>query len=304
VKLLEEQHFGPIWFIPGENRGRYPFCHSVYIEGAGVLIDPASNRGELIRLREKGEVKMVWLSHWHEDHIMHLDLFDDLPLWISDKDAPPLSDIEVFLDWYGMESDDYRNYWKTVLQEQFHYKPRRPNQFFKGEEIIDLGVVRVEILSTPGHTPGYLCFFFQEPEVLFMGDFDLTKIGPWYGDTYGSIEETINSVKRLREIPAKVFLTSHETGVFLEEPGKLWDDYLDVIYKREQKLLDLLNKPRTLNEIVEAWIVYGRPREPKAFYEFGERATMKKHLERLIRLGRVFKEGDKYIRKAAEFLHS
>jgi glyoxylase-like metal-dependent hydrolase (beta-lactamase superfamily II) len=133
-----------------------------------VLIDPASNRGELIRLREKGEVKMVWLSHWHEDHIMHLDLFDDLPLWISDKDAPPLSDIEVFLDWYGMESDDYRNYWKTVLQEQFHYKPRRPNQFFKGEEIIDLGVVRVEILSTPGHTPGYLCFFFQEPEVLFM----------------------------------------------------------------------------------------------------------------------------------------
>jgi glyoxylase-like metal-dependent hydrolase (beta-lactamase superfamily II) len=247
---------------------------------------------------------MVWLSHWHEDHIMHLDLFDDLPLWISDKDAPPLSDIEVFLDWYGMESDDYRNYWKTVLQEQFHYKPRRPNQFFKGEEIIDLGVVRVEILSTPGHTPGYLCFFFQEPEVLFMGDFDLTKIGPWYGDTYGSIEETINSVKRLREIPAKVFLTSHETGVFLEEPGKLWDDYLDVIYKREQKLLDLLNKPRTLNEIVEAWIVYGRPREPKAFYEFGERATMKKHLERLIRLGRVFKEGDKYIRKAAEFLHS
>jgi hydroxyacylglutathione hydrolase len=296
VKLLEEQHFGPIWFIPGENRGKYPFCHSVYIEGAGVLIDPASDRDQLIRLREKGEVKMVWLSHWHEDHFMYLDLFDDLPLWISEKDAPPLSDVEVFLDSYGMENDDYRNYWKTMLKEQFHYKPRRPTQFLKGGEIIDLGVVRVEVISTPGHTPGYLSFFFKEPEVLFMGDFDLTKFGPWYGDTYGSIEETINSVKRLRKIPAKVFLTSHETGVFLEEPGKLWDDYLDIIYKREQKLLDWLNKPRTLNEIVETWIVYGRPREPKAFYEFGERATMKKHLERLIRLGKVLQEGDKYLR--------
>jgi hypothetical protein len=51
-----------------------------------------------------------------------------------------------------------------------------------------------------------------------------------------------------------------------------------------------------LDEIVEAWIVYGRPREPKAFYEFGERALMKKHLERLMRLGRVLKEKDQYIK--------
>ncbi len=293
---MEKQQFGSVWFIPGENRGKYPFCHSLYIEGAGVLIDPASDREALIRLREHQGVKMVWLSHWHEDHFMHLDLFDDLPLWISEKDAPPLSDVEVFLDSYGMENDDYRNYWKTVLREQFHYRPRKPTQFLKGGEIIDLGVVRVEVISTPGHTPGYLSFFFPEPEVLFMGDYDLTKFGPWYGDTYGSIEETIDSVKRLRKIPAKVFLASHEQGVFLEEPGKLWDDYLDIIYRRERKLLELLSQPRTLNEIVEAWIVYGRPREPKAFYELGERATMKKHLERLIRLGSVLQEGDRFIK--------
>lgn len=293
---MERQQFGPVWFIPGENRGKYPFCHSLYIEGTGVLIDPASDREALIRLREHQGVKMVWLSHWHEDHFMHLDLFDDLPLWISERDAPPLSDVEVFLDSYGMENDDYRNYWKTVLREQFHYRPRKPTQFLKGGEIIDLGVVRVEVISTPGHTPGYLSFFFQEPEVLFMGDYDLTKFGPWYGDVDGSIEETIDSVKRLRNIPAKVFLTSHETGVFMETPGKLWDDYLNIINKREEKLLEFLDRPRTLEEIVGAWIVYGREREPKAFFELGERATMKKHLERLIRLGIVFQEGDRFIK--------
>jgi hypothetical protein len=35
---VEEKHFGPVWFIPGKNRGRYPFCHSVYIDGAFLFL--------------------------------------------------------------------------------------------------------------------------------------------------------------------------------------------------------------------------------------------------------------------------
>jgi hydroxyacylglutathione hydrolase len=293
---MDKQHFGPVWFIQGENRGKYPFCHSLYIEGAGVLIDPASDREALISLRENQKVKMVWLSHWHEDHMMYLELFDDLPLWISERDAPPLSDVEIFLDWYGMENDDYRNYWRAVLKEQFHYKPRIPAQFLRGGQTLDLGAVSVEVIPTPGHSPGHLAFFFEELGVLFMGDYDLSKFGPWYGDAYSSIEETIESVTHLRKIPAKVLIASHENGIFTEEPGKLWDDYLDIIQAREEKLLELLTTPRTLDEIVEARIVYGRPREPKAFFEFGERVLMKKHLERFMKLGKVLKEKDRYIK--------
>jgi hydroxyacylglutathione hydrolase len=297
---LEEQHFGPIWFVPGNNRGKYPSCHSLYIEGAGILIDPASDRERLVRLRETQGVKMVWLSHAHEDHFMHLDLFDGLPLWISDKDSPPLSSLEIFLDWYGIDNKNYRQYWRQRLKEEFHFESRKPTKFLQGGQIIDLGMVTVEVISTPGHTPGHLAFFFREPGVLFMGDYDLAKFGPWYGDVNGSIEETIDSINLLRKIPAKVFLTSHETGVFMGEPGKLWDDYLGVIYDRERRLLEFLIKPKTMEEIVGAWMVYGRQREPKAFFEFGERALMKKHLDRLKRLGRVFQKGDRYIKKAVE----
>jgi glyoxylase-like metal-dependent hydrolase (beta-lactamase superfamily II) len=294
---MEEQHFGPVWFIPGENRGRYPSCHSLYVEGAGILIDPASNRKRLVQLRETQGVKMVWLSHWHEDHLMHLDLFDDLPLWISEKDSSALSSVEMFLDCYGIDYHDYRQYWRQLLKEEFHFKPRKPTQFLRGGQTMDLGTVTVEVISTPGHTPGNLAFFFREPKVLFMGDYDLAKFGPWYGDLYSSIEETINSVNLLRRIPAKVFLTSHETGVFLGNPGKLWDDYLNVIFERENRLLEFLNQPRTMEEIVEACIIYGRSREPKAFFELGERGLMKKHLERLMKSGRVFQEGDRYVKK-------
>ncbi|MGD2127130.1 MAG: MBL fold metallo-hydrolase, partial [Desulfobacteraceae bacterium] len=290
---MEERHFGPVWFIPGENRGRYPFCHSIYVEDAGVLIDPASNRGSLVHLRENSMVKTVWLSHAHEDHFMHLDLFDDIPLCISAPDAPPVSDVEILMDYYGLDNE-YRDYWRAFFKEQFHFRPRKPTRLLKGGEIVDLGTVTVEVISSPGHTPGHLAFFFREPEALFLGDYDLTRFGPWYGDVYSSIEDTISSVRRLRKIAAKVWLTSHETGVFEQEPGEIWDQYLGVITEREEKLLDLLEKPRTLQEITAAWIIYGRPREPKAFFEFGEKAHMKKHLERLMNQGVVAMEGETY----------
>jgi glyoxylase-like metal-dependent hydrolase (beta-lactamase superfamily II) len=241
---------------------------------------------------------MVWLSHWHEDHLMHLDLFDDLPFWISEKDCAAVSSLEMFLDSYGIDYHEYREHWRQLLKEEFHFKPRKPAKFLKGGQSIDLKVVTVEVISVPGHTPGNLAFYFQEPEVLFMGDYDLSKFGPWYGDLHSSIEETIDSVNLLRKIPAKVFLASHETGLFLENPGKLWDDYLRVIFDRENRLLEFLKQPRTMKEIVGACLVYGRPREPKAFFELGEQGLMKKHLDRLIRLGHVSQEGDQYVKKA------
>jgi glyoxylase-like metal-dependent hydrolase (beta-lactamase superfamily II) len=297
MKQMKERQFGPVTFIPGEKQGKYPFCHSIFLQGAGVLIDPASDRKKLRELRQHSKVKEVWLSHWHEDHLMHLDLFEDLPLGISERDALPLSDLDLFMESYGELSEGEQAHWKAVLVEQFHFRPRKPARFLRNGDVIHFDSVTVEVIGTPGHTPGHTAFLFREPEVLFLGDYDLTRFGPWYGDVHASIEETMKSVNYLRTIPAKVWLTCHETGVFEEEPGPLWDAYLDVIRKRERKLLALLTEPRTFAEIVGAWIVYGKPREPKAFWELGERLLMKKHLEKLINEGTVIMQGERYVKQ-------
>jgi glyoxylase-like metal-dependent hydrolase (beta-lactamase superfamily II) len=84
---MEEKRFGPLWFLPGENSGKSPFCHSLYVVEAGLLIDPAPRRERLVELSESSGVNTVWLSHWHEDHFMYIDLFDHRPLCISEKDA-------------------------------------------------------------------------------------------------------------------------------------------------------------------------------------------------------------------------
>ena len=287
---MEERHFGAVWFIPGENNGKYPFCHSVYIEGAGILIDPASDRKRLEEIRDRHGVKAVWLSHWHEDHFTYLDLFEDVPLWISPADAPPLSDLDVLLDWYGLQDHEHRQYWRQIITDQFHFRPRRPDGFLRDGEQIRLGDLTVDVIATPGHTPGHVAFFFREPAVLFMGDYDLTRFGPWYGDAHSSIEETLLSLERLKRIPARVLLTSHETGVFEQPSAELWEHYGRVIDEREGKLLQALDRPKTLEEIVNLYLIYGRPREPRAFFEFCEWALITKHIERLEQRGMVLRE--------------
>jgi glyoxylase-like metal-dependent hydrolase (beta-lactamase superfamily II) len=282
-------------FIPGNNGGIYPYCHSLFIEAdLRVILDPASDRKRLEALLEGPGVDAAWLSHYHEDHFRHLDLFEDCEVWISEHDAPALEDLDCFMDFYGMTSAEERDFWRQVIQEQFHFKPRRAARLFREEEVIDLGGVTVEVIPTPGHTAGHCSFFFREPGVLFLGDYDLTPFGPWYGDAVSDIEATIASVKRLRTVPARVWIAAHEHGVFESDPGELWGKFLGLIDEREAKLLDFLAVPRNMDQIVEARILYGKKREPKEFYDFGERAHMGKHLERLMRRGVVVLEEDTY----------
>jgi hydroxyacylglutathione hydrolase len=286
---------GVIHLIPGSNRGRYPYCNSLYLPDAGLLIDPGSDRDRLANLAGTGAVREIWLSHWHEDHWGHLDLFDDLPLAMNRIDAPPLADLNTFFRWYGV-GDALFEVWRPMMEEQFHFRPRRPDRFLEDGEIVELCPgITVEVIHSPGHTPGHLCFYFREIETLFLGDIDLTRFGPWYGDRDSDIDAIYRSVARLRQVPARQWICSHETGFYPSEPGALWDDYLAVIERRENELCDYLKSgSHSLEEITAQWIVYGKRREPVEFYAFGERNHMAKHLGRLMAKGVVGLEDGRY----------
>ncbi len=291
---MQEIDFGPVRFLPGLDRGKYPNCHSLYIAGDGILIDPGADRQRLMRLRDQEEVKEVWLTHWHEDHFLNLDLFDDLPLRIHPADAAPLGSMDAFLDAYGIEPPDFRRDFARIVETRFHFRSRMPRADLTGGMVIPLEQVTVDVFHTPGHTPGHVCFFFRQPGVLFLGDYDLTSFGPWYGDPGSSIAQTVTSIERLQWMAARVWIAAHGTGVFTEPPGELWDDYLAVIGQREGKLARFLSEPRRLEEIVDQWIVYGKAREPIDFFRFAETAIIKKHLERMLQAHIVREEDGRY----------
>lgn len=291
---VDEFDFGPAHFIAGDNGGRYPFCHSLYIEGKRrIIIDPSSNEGRLVALRDGPGLDEVWLSHYHEDHFLFLGLFAKQPLAMSPADAPALESMKNFLDYYDMVDQGDRTAWEEIMNSYFSFRPRKADRLLCGDEIVDLGGVTVEVLHTPGHTAGHLSFFVREPGVLFIGDYDLSPF-PYYGDRDSDIDRTIDSIGRLRTIPARVWISPHDRGIYREDPGDRWDRFLAVIEEREARLLDLLTEPRTMGDIVEARIVYKKAREPKLFYDFGEMCTMRKHLARLMDRGMVTQEGDYY----------
>ena len=286
---MKEQEFGPIQFIPGCKGGRYPNCHSVFIQGANVLIDPGADRRRLKALRQEKKIYQVWLTHWHEDHIMNLDLFEDVPLYTSKAAAEPLKNIEAFMDAYGVP-EGLKTLWKPVMEDNFHFKPRQPAGYLESYRGIELDPVTVDIIETPGHAAGHLSFLFREPDVLLLGDYDLSSFGPWYGDVGSSIEETMASIAYLKEIGAGTCLASHEQGIFLH-PEKEWEEYSGIIDKREEKIWELLSSPQTIDTLVDSWIIYGKPKEPLEFYQFGERAHIIKHLDRMVAKGEVISDG-------------
>jgi glyoxylase-like metal-dependent hydrolase (beta-lactamase superfamily II) len=294
---MEDRQFGRIRFVCGENGGKYPFNHSLYLRGdrSRVIIDPACSLEKLTRLKDEG-VDCVWLSHWHEDHIRYIDLFENRLLRISGRDFPPLTDINIFLDWYDIKIPQERSNWRKIMLEVFNFRPRSEANFLVDDETVDLGGLTIQVLPTPGHTPGHLSFFFPEEELLFLGDYDLTSFGPWYGDVYSDIEETIKSIHKLKAVPARRWVASHHTGLFEENPGRLWDDYENVIHERENKLLAFLEKPKTIAEICAAWLIYGRPREPKEMYEFNERVLVRKHLEYLQGQDKIILDDESYVK--------
>ena len=75
----------------------------------------------------------------------------------------------------------------------------------------DLGGVSVEAVHLPGHTAAIAgC---GSPRVFFLSDIDLTGFGPYYGDVFGSLEQFEESLIRVREEDAEVYVTFHHKGV-------------------------------------------------------------------------------------------
>ncbi len=286
---------GSIKFIRGK---RYPSCNSVLVDGPmRAVIDSSSDRDQLQLFKDQGQVDYLIASHAHEDHLAFNYLFPESQFCAHADDARYFEDMDALIDCYGEMPEEDREKWRHFLREDCHYQPRKVDHFLRDGVVLDLGDVKMEILHTPGHSKGHLSFYFVPEKVMFTADLDLTKAGPYYADRGSDIEELIHSLRRLKTYEVHTYLTAHGKGVFEGDPVYI-DRYLEIVFLREQKLVNLLRTgPKTLDQVTQVGIIYGPNPAPLSIWDLriSEKAMMIKHLDRLVRLNRVTKDKDLYV---------
>ena len=99
--------------------------------------------------------------------------------------------------------------------EDFHIEDYRmfqgaPARLLEDGDIIDLGGRRLEVLHTPGHSPGHMCFFERERGYLFTGDLVYKDVLLAY---YPSTDPAayLASMERVAALPASRVFPGHHS---------------------------------------------------------------------------------------------
>ncbi|KIX13878.1 MBL fold metallo-hydrolase [Dethiosulfatarculus sandiegensis] len=284
---------GPIWLVPGRGQGRFPFSHSVLIKDkTTVLIDTGCGEKALMPLAESGQVDLVLISHTHPDHMALNHLFADKEILVPEMAA----DSGVSLEALGRRffpDLEIRAIWKDFVRRTMGFTDCPISGTFSPSQEFDLGSTRLQVLFTPGHTIDHCCFFLPQYDVLLSADIDLTGFGPWYANPEGNIAQTRESINRLAELDPGILVSSHK-GIIKKKIKESLLDYARIIDERSLAILKLLKEPQSLEQIVDAAIIYGGfPFLPKLLRHW-EGQMVQKHLAELVDQGRAVKEGDLY----------
>ena len=283
-----------IWIVEGGKGGRYPFSHSLYVrDGGGFLVDAGSDPEEIDRLRRDEGISAVVMTHYHEDHFTYLPRLPGIEVWASAADAPALESLETLLGWYAVLGTEWEAFYRRLFSEKFPFVPRKIARHLADGEELRFGKTRAVAVVAPGHTPGHLCLHFPDDGILFLGDYDLTGFGPWYGDAPCNIGAFRRSARRLAGVGARIHVPSHEGPVHHGPIATKVEAYLSVIERREEALRDFLREPRTRAEIISGRLVYGPGREGP-WFDYGEWALMSKHIEGMLARGEARLEGGRY----------
>jgi hydroxyacylglutathione hydrolase len=135
-------------------------CFIVRREGAdkALLIDPGEEPERILaEIAQTGaEVEAILITHCHFDHVgavAPLARETGAPVYCPEIEVPVLADLMSFtMPGFGP------------------YESYEADEVVKGGEVLELAGLSLDVLFTPGHSPGHVTYAVRDEEAIFSGD--------------------------------------------------------------------------------------------------------------------------------------
>ena len=136
-------------------------CFLVRPEGGerAVIVDPGDEAPRLLQAIEDAGVTLdaILLTHTHFDHVgavAPLARATGAPVYCPRIEVPVLQDVMAYVPWPGFGP----------------YESWDPEETVQGGETLELAGLTLDVIFTPGHSPGHVTYAVRGEGALFSGD--------------------------------------------------------------------------------------------------------------------------------------
>lgn len=185
-------------------------CYLVLGEKQALLIDTGLGVADIKKNVEKltDLPVLAVTTHVHWDHIGGHKEFTDIGVfhqeqaWLSGSFPIPLSVVKQNLMCRPCAFPE------TFNPEKYQIYQGGAGRIFKDGDRIELGNRMLQVIHTPGHSPGHVCIYEPEREYLYTGD--LVYAGCLFA-FYPSTDpkQFFQSVQKVEKLPVKRILPGH-----------------------------------------------------------------------------------------------
>jgi glyoxylase-like metal-dependent hydrolase (beta-lactamase superfamily II) len=136
-------------------------CFVLRQEGSGkaLVVDPGEEAERILaEVEEMGaEVEAILVTHCHFDHIgavAPVAQATGAPVYCPEIEVPVLADIMAFVPFAGFGP----------------FESYEADETVKGGERLELAGLGLDVIFTPGHSPGHVTYSLRDEAAIFSGD--------------------------------------------------------------------------------------------------------------------------------------
>jgi hydroxyacylglutathione hydrolase len=136
-------------------------CYVARRDGAdhAVIVDPGEEADRILGAVDKlgVEIDAILVTHCHFDHIgavAPVAAATGAPVWCPQIEVPVLADIMSYVPWPGFGP----------------YESYDADETVSGGERLSLAGLEIDVVFTPGHSPGHVTYAIPDEGALFSGD--------------------------------------------------------------------------------------------------------------------------------------